>query len=167
MRRDDLSPDEVIVQALAEGVIEVELSTGSIIRDGRERIGRVAKTTGYRQVSILGRLCLTHRIVWIAAHGPIAPGMVVNHRNANKLDNRLANLEVVSLRRNNQPWAEREHYDHQVLDGYQAAEPGAGEGVVIQEARAMAARGASRREVAEFIQAWRDTRDGEDGGLVA
>lgn len=37
-----------------------------------------------------------HRVVWEAVHGPIPPGMVINHRNGVKDDNRIENLEVVT-----------------------------------------------------------------------
>ena len=39
---------------------------------------------------------LEHRVVWEKAHGPIPPGMVVHHKNHDKRDNRLENLELMS-----------------------------------------------------------------------
>jgi len=159
VRRDIETCDGAIVEALRRGMIRVDGETGTVLsRDGRVRIGRV-NTNGYRQINLLGHLCYTHRIVWAAAHGP-AGMAAINHKNANKLDNRLSNLELVTLKRNAQLWTEREHYDHQVLDGYEGAEVGSGEDPVIQEARAMAARGASRREISAFVQTWRAERDG-------
>lgn len=163
MPHEHPSCDELIVDALRRGVIRVDLELGMVFsRDGQPRVGRV-NSTGYRQISLRGRLRYTHRIVWTAANGP-AGSAAINHRNADKLDNRLSNLELVTLKRNAQLWAEREHYDHQVLDQYEVAEDGAGEAGQVQEARAMAEAGASRREIAEFIQAWRNARD--DRGAV-
>lgn len=43
---------------------------------------------------------LAHRVVWQHAHGDIPEGMVVNHINGRKGDNRPCNLEVVSYSRN-------------------------------------------------------------------
>src|SRR5574338_1300209 len=37
-----------------------------------------------------------HVSVWEQAHGPKPDGFIVHHRNENKRDNRLANLELVS-----------------------------------------------------------------------
>ena len=42
-----------------------------------------------------------HRFVWEEAYGPIPAGMVVHHKNGNKRDNRLLNLELLSYREHN------------------------------------------------------------------
>lgn len=41
-----------------------------------------------------------HRLIWERVHGPVPEGMQINHINGNKLDNRIANLEVVTPSRN-------------------------------------------------------------------
>lgn len=43
-----------------------------------------------------GKTLLLHRYVYEQVHGPIPEGFVVHHRNHNKLDNRIENLEAMS-----------------------------------------------------------------------
>lgn len=64
-------------------------------------LGRVG-SHGYMVSTHKGRAFLLHRVVWEACVGPIPPRMVINHKNGNKLDNRLTNLEVVTSSQNNQ-----------------------------------------------------------------
>lgn len=40
--------------------------------------------------------CTRHRVVWMENYGEIPPGMVVHHKNFNKKDNRLENLQLVT-----------------------------------------------------------------------
>jgi hypothetical protein len=41
-----------------------------------------------------------HRVIWIAAEGPIPPGIQVNHLNKLRWDNRRVNLELVTYGNN-------------------------------------------------------------------
>lgn len=94
-------PDEVAIWHLGNRTLLVDTDTGFVFRrDGVTRAER-AKPDGYGFI-YLGRIdgkirfARAHRVVWIAAHGPI-PGMYeVNHRNGRRWDNRLANLDMVT-----------------------------------------------------------------------
>ena len=76
--------------------------------------GRILKPTllqiGYYSVAIsLGNHKVVrkyiHRLVAEAFLGEIPKGSVVNHKNHDKLDNRLTNLEIVNRKRNAEHWA--------------------------------------------------------------
>lgn len=50
----------------------------------------------YRNIKRAGRSYSEHRWVWEQAHGAIPEGYVVHHRNGDKRDNRLENLELMT-----------------------------------------------------------------------
>ena len=79
------------------------------VDDGRVmRYGRVYSPydcSGYSGIKVLlGRgnrkSLLVHRLVWEAFNGVIPRGMWVNHKNGDKGDNRLENLELVTPSQN-------------------------------------------------------------------
>lgn len=55
---------------------------------------------GYRVIQnnreTLGVKILEHRMVWEEINGKIPSGYVIHHRNYNKLDNRIENLEIMT-----------------------------------------------------------------------
>lgn len=52
----------------------------------------------YRKLKLAdGSTMDEHRFIWQLHNGPIPKGMVVHHKNGNKTDNRLDNLELMSL----------------------------------------------------------------------
>lgn len=52
---------------------------------------------GYLRKSGLDKYQLEHRSVWIKYNGNIPKGQVIHHTNGNKLDNRIENLQMMSL----------------------------------------------------------------------
>lgn len=42
-----------------------------------------------------------HRLVWLTFNGPVPSGKVINHINEDKTDNRLENLNLLSVKENN------------------------------------------------------------------
>jgi hypothetical protein len=68
------------------------------------KMGRPIRKTGgsgYIEVNSGGKLVgLAHRMLWESANGPIPTGLTINHINGIKTDNRLENLECVSMAEN-------------------------------------------------------------------
>lgn len=51
---------------------------------------------GYHVIRKNGKLLISHRLIWEEAYGPIPVGHVIHHRNGNRLDNRLENLQCLT-----------------------------------------------------------------------
>lgn len=70
--------------------------------NNRAQAGSVADSKssgGYLKVGIDGYQYFSHRLIWLMVHGEW-PAACINHINAIKTDNRLANLESVDMRAN-------------------------------------------------------------------
>lgn len=65
---------------------------------GHRHTCTVGKT--YVQVRVAGHLHYAHRIAWVMMHGPIAPGMQVDHIDGDGANNKAANLRLVTDREN-------------------------------------------------------------------
>ncbi len=68
---------------------------------------RRTNTWGYIQIKFRDpgdwrteRAVLAHRVIWESVHGPLADHLTINHINGNKQDNRLVNIEAVTLAEN-------------------------------------------------------------------
>ena len=66
--------------------------------------GRITDKQGYVHVRITPKVHKVgapaykreHRVIWEAAHGPLASNYIIHHLNGNKADNRLENLAAMS-----------------------------------------------------------------------
>lgn len=112
VRFTEMTKDEYIAWNINEGNIIVDTSCGKVfttrgsggmkLNEPKELQGTDVK--GYRVVSIRNgetkMQCRVHRIVWIAEHGMIPEGYVIDHINNNKADNRLCNLQLLTSAEN-------------------------------------------------------------------
>lgn len=66
-----------------------------IARRGGNPIRRVNKR--YVCIQNWPETCkFVHRIIWEAVNGPLPEGLQINHKNGDRMDNRIANLEAVT-----------------------------------------------------------------------
>lgn len=85
------------LRLIAAGRLAADPATGVVLADGQPR-GRTV--SGYTRIYCAGVTMMAHRIVWMVARGPIPADNVINHRDGNGLNNRLANLEAISQQQN-------------------------------------------------------------------
>ena len=70
----------------------------------------MARTNGYIQEMVGGKPIYQHRLVWEAANGKIPKGMVIDHINNVRDDNRLSNLRLVTTQQN--------HFNRRGVSGF-------------------------------------------------
>jgi hypothetical protein len=80
---------------LARGVILADTAAGELRWPDGTRAETVLQS-GYAVVRASPLSVPAHRVIWIAADGEIPPGLQINHANRIRLDNRRANLELVT-----------------------------------------------------------------------
>jgi len=112
VRFTEMTKDEYIAWNINEGNIVVDTEYGKVFATrgpGGEKLDEPKELTGsvvngYKVVSIRNgetkMQCRVHRIVWIAEHGIIPDGYVIDHINNDKADNRIANLQLLTATEN-------------------------------------------------------------------
>lgn len=94
--------DLAIVALIESGRLRVDSDNGLVFapksNTPEKPVGAVTKK-GYLRacITVAGRQMhfMVHRIVWVAAHGPLPRGHQIDHSDMDKRNNRLANLESV------------------------------------------------------------------------
>lgn len=119
---EKMTPDELIACALANGDIFCDFDTGEVYGTrgpGGIKLKEPKKLgfkhpSGYVHVSLHAggekKQVRAHRIVYMAAYGEIPDGMVIDHVNNDKSDNRLSNLQMMTPEGNSRKAAMEDRY---------------------------------------------------------
>ena len=96
-----MTPDDLFLAAMDAGVLSVDTEMG-LVFGSRWGVGRprgCLNTKGYVVFTLhfdgLRKQIKAHRAVWLAANGSIPEGLMPDHQNRIKSDNRLDNLLLV------------------------------------------------------------------------
>lgn len=77
------------------------INGGGMKRPG-EKIGYLEKRTGRVRISFLSVQYFAHRLAWIYEHGDIPEGLMIDHIDGDKQNNRISNLRLVTNSENMQ-----------------------------------------------------------------
>lgn len=96
--------EELFSELLFQGLILVDFDQGLVFNTSTQCLMGYLNNTGYIALAwkydkVVNHI-LAHRLIWMAAYGPILPKLQINHINGIKTDNRLFNLEVVTNQQN-------------------------------------------------------------------
>lgn len=99
----DYSPQDIIISCLENNFISANKNGNVFSRKINKKLGCIS-TKGYMVCTLhfnkIRKQCKIHQIVWIAYNGKIPSGYVIDHKNKNKLDNRLCNLRLANAKLN-------------------------------------------------------------------
>lgn len=124
-----MTPDEAAACALANGDIFCDLHAGKVY--GRRGPGGALRPvpvelgwmhpSGYVHINISANgekhQVRAHRVIYMAAYGHIPDGMVVDHINNDKSDNRIGNLQLMTAKENSAKAARDGRYPTGEMNG--------------------------------------------------
>lgn len=77
----------------------VNVAKGLVINARNWVLGNT-QNAGYSLISMPGKCWLAHRLIYTHAHGSIPAKMVIDHKDGNKLNNSLENLQAITHSQN-------------------------------------------------------------------
>ena len=142
--------DDRIRELLRAGILKVDPASGNVWY--RNRLAQ-SHQGRYLRVYLgeTNRHALVHRVVWLAANRNIPADMEINHKNGDRRDNRIDNLEVVTHRDN-----VRKHFQGDADWHLRPALLADASPELVERALALQASNPSRTEIMDFMDAWRE-----------
>lgn len=101
MFQEHLYYDETSKSCLRWKTDRISGNHGSVRMKANSEAGCFNKSSGYYQVNLQGKRYLAHRIVCVL-HDLEVEGMVIDHTDRNRSNNRISNIRVVSQKENMQ-----------------------------------------------------------------
>jgi hypothetical protein len=98
-KRKPPAPKSVIWRSVL--VVNPEIGTiDRIMPSGKVRLNIGTISRGYKKANFLGKVLPVQRVIWEYVHGEVPKGMLVDHINGDRSDNRIANLRLVTNAQN-------------------------------------------------------------------
>jgi len=98
---------KTISQEKLKELLNYDMSTGQFYwletrgRFKKDTIAGYIDNTGYIKIEIDGKKYRAHRLAWVYVHGSIPDGMIVDHIDGIKTDNRIFQLRLANFSQNN------------------------------------------------------------------
>lgn len=103
-----ISNHDFILRVLRKNRLRMDYENGIIYRkrgSGAEYVAALTTTPrGYKLINLsvdgMQKTCSAHRVIWMMRHGVIPDNLVINHKDNNKGNNSIGNLELTTFSEN-------------------------------------------------------------------
>lgn len=99
-----MNTDELCFKIFKDGIWSVDCERGVVFSNRANRIVGGFNSAGYKVATLhlngIRKQIKIHRLIWIVKNGIPPIGMLIDHKNRNKSDNRISNLKLVDTKEN-------------------------------------------------------------------